>query len=82
MHYHLGLICANCLDYFTTSTDAMYWHAQLCKPTAASDDDREEEDYEDNDNGNEDDEFLFEEDLTHPINSTLNCSCILAVSIL
>ena len=23
-HYHLGLICVHCLDYFTTSTDAMH----------------------------------------------------------
>ena len=64
MHYHLGLICAHCLDYFTTSADAMHWHAQLCKPMAAgnNDDDREKKDYEDDDNGNEDDEFAFKED--------------------
>ena len=64
MHYHLGLICAHCVDYFTTSTDAMHWHAELCKPTAASndDDDTEEEDYEENDSGDEDDEFMFDKD--------------------
>ena len=57
MHYHLGLICAHCLDYFTTSADAMHQHAQLCKPMAAGDDDdddREEEDYEDNGSHDED----------------------------
>ena len=64
MHSHLGLVCACCLDYFTTSTAAMCQHTQLCKPMAAGydDDDREEGDYEDNDNGNEDYKFVFEED--------------------
>ena len=66
MHYHLGLVCACCLDYFTTSADAMHQHSQLCKPTAAGNDDdgREDspQDYEDDDNGDEDDEFVFEED--------------------
>ena len=65
-HYHLGLICAHCLDYFTTSADAMHQHTQLCKSTAASNDDdnREESppDYEEDDNSNEDFEFVFEED--------------------
>ena len=63
-HIHLGLICARCLDYFTTSTDAMHQHAKLCKPMAAgnNDDDREEEDYKDDDNGDEDDKVMFEED--------------------
>ena len=49
MHYHLGLICAHCLNYFTISTDTMQQHAQLCKSTAASNDDNREEsppDYE------------------------------------
>ena len=64
-HYHLGLICSHCVDYFTTSTDSMHWHTQLCKPAAASNDnnyDREESppDYEDEDNSNED--YIFEED--------------------
>ena len=63
-HYNLGLICAHCLNYFTTSADAMHWHTHLCKPRAASndDDDRVEEDYEDDDNSNKDDEFMFGED--------------------
>ena len=64
-HYHLGLICAHCLDYFTMSTDAMLWHAQLCKSVVAGDDDNREEsppDYEEDDNGNGDFEFMFEED--------------------
>ena len=64
MHYHLGLICIHCMDYFTTSTGTMHQHAQVCKPMTGSDidDDREEGDYEDDDNGDEDDEFVFEED--------------------
>ena len=63
-HYHLGLICAHCLDYFTSSADAMLQHTQVCKPMAAGNDndDREEKDYEDNDNGNEYEEFMFKED--------------------
>ena len=64
MNYHLGLICAHCVDYFTTSADTMCQHAQLYKPTVASDDDddRKEEAYEDDDNSNEDYEFMCEED--------------------
>ena len=37
MHYHLGLICTCCLNYFTVSADAMHWHTQLCKSMAAGD---------------------------------------------
>ena len=64
MHYHPGLICAHCLDYFTTSAETMHHHAHVCKPTAASnnDNDREEEDYEDNGNSSEDEKFKFKED--------------------
>ena len=69
MHYHLGLICAHCLDYFTINAEAMHCHAHVCKPTTVgasdNDDDREEEDYENNDNDegeNEDNEYEFGED--------------------
>ena len=57
-HYHLGLICACYLDYFTTSAEAMCHHAHICRPTTAGNDDdnREEEDSE---NSSEDDEFKF-----------------------
>ena len=58
MQYHLGLICACCLDYFTTNAEAMCHHAHVCKPTIAGttdDDDREEDDYEDNNNGERED---------------------------
>ena len=65
VHYHLELICSCCVEYFTMSMDAMYQHAQLCKPVAASingNDDQEEE-YENDDNGREyDDKFTFHED--------------------
>ena len=37
MHYHLGLVCTNCLDFFTTSSDTMQWHALVCKSMAAGD---------------------------------------------
>ena len=67
MHYHLGLICAHCLDHFTTNAEAMHCHAHVCKPmsigTSNNDDDREEEDYEDDDNGDKDNEFEFKGDL-------------------
>ena len=65
MHYHLGLICTCCLNYFTMSADAMWWHAQLCKSTVASDNNIREEsppDYEEDDNGDDDFEFAFKED--------------------
>ena len=63
-HYHLGLICTYCLDYFTTIAESMHHHAHVCKTTTASNDDdyREEKDYKDDDNSDEDDEFEFEED--------------------
>ena len=35
-HYHLGLICSCCMEYFTMSTDAMHQHSQLCKPALAA----------------------------------------------
>ena len=65
MHYQLGLVCACCLDYFTTSTETMHHHTHVCKPPATGigdNDDREKEDSKDDDNGNEDEEFEFKED--------------------
>ena len=61
MHYHMGLMCTHCVDYFMTSTDAMCWHTHICKSTTSGngDNDRKEEDYEDDDNVDEDDEFMF-----------------------
>ena len=64
-HYHLGLICSHCVDYFATSSDSMHCHTQLCKPAAAGNDnnyDREESppDYEDEDNSKED--YILDED--------------------
>ena len=48
MHYHLGLVCAHCLDYFTTNAEAMHHHDHVLKATTADtsddDDDREEDD--------------------------------------
>ena len=26
-HYHLGLICNHCMEYFTVSTNTMHWHS-------------------------------------------------------
>ena len=43
IHYHLGLICSQCLKYFTTSADTMHHHSQLCKQALAdvNDDDNQ-----------------------------------------
>ena len=65
MHYHLGLICACCLDYFMMSADTMWQHTQLCKSVVAgNNDDREESptNYKEDDNGEDDFKFAFEED--------------------
>ena len=65
-HYHLGLICSCCMEYFTTSVNAIHWHAQLCKQAPARVDDNDydwEEDSNDDYNGTElDDKFTFGED--------------------
>ena len=62
-HYHLGLICNHCIEYFTMSTDAMCWHSQLCKPAPANDDNDQEEESVNDDNGGEyDDKFALYED--------------------
>ena len=56
MHYHLGLICTLCMDFFATSMDTMRWHM------AAKDKDWEEQEvFENDDNGDEDDGYLLEE---------------------
>ena len=58
IHYHLGLICSQCIKYFTTSADAMQCHSQLCKlALAAVNDDNQEKESNSNDNGN--DNFTF-----------------------
>ena len=57
MLYHLGLVCALCMDFFLTSADAMRWHMHICKSIAAEDNDCEEEEESKNDNdGDEDDD--------------------------
>ena len=59
VHYHLGLVCTLCMDFFATSADTMRWHACICKLMAAED--REEEESEIDDDSDEDDGFLLEE---------------------
>ena len=70
MHYHLGLICTHCLDFFPTSSDTMQQHALVCKSMAAGDSngDREQSplDYEGDDDRDDDFEFGFDEDYTNP----------------
>ena len=60
-HYHLGLVCSQCTEYFTTSADTMCQHSQLCKPVPANDDDDWEEESYNGDNGGDYDEFEFVE---------------------
>ena len=65
MHYHVGLVCTCCLNYFTMSADAMWQHTQLCKTVVAGDDDDREEyppDYEEDKNCDGDFKFVFKED--------------------
>ena len=66
MHYHLGLICANCLNFFTTSSDTMWQHTLVCKSMATSDRNGNKEEsppeYEGDDNGDDDFKFGFDKD--------------------
>ena len=58
----MGLICSQCLVYFTTSANAMCHHSQLCKlaPAGINDDDNNwEEESNIDDNGKDDDDFAF-----------------------
>ena len=61
IHYHLGLVCTLCMDFFSTSTDAMRWHVYVCKSIAAEDNDHEEEESKNDDDGSEEDDYLLEE---------------------
>ena len=61
MCYQLSIVCAWCLEYFTTNADAMCRHTQLCKPSATGDNDNNR-DFEEDDNDDEDDEFIYNED--------------------
>ena len=67
-HYHLGVICSYCIEYFITSTNTTCWHSQLCKPVLASvndnnnDNDWDEESVNDYNGREYDDEFAFYKD--------------------
>ena len=61
MHYHLGLVCALCMEFFSTSADAMGQHTHGCKYIATKDNDCKEEESKNSDDGDEDDDYLFEE---------------------
>ena len=63
MLYHLGLICTQCLSYFTITAEAMCHHGQGCKPTTAGTGNNDNyAKYEDKDNDDEDDKFKLKED--------------------
>ena len=49
MHYHLGLVCTLCMDFFTASMDTMRWHVHICRSMAAEDRDHKEEEESKND---------------------------------
>ena len=62
MHYHLGLVYALCMDFFSTSVDAMRWHTHVFKSiTAAEDNDQEDQESENDNDSDEEDDYLFEE---------------------
>ena len=61
VHYHLSLVCALCLDFFSTSVDAMKQHIHVCKSIATKNNDHEEEESENDNNSDEDDDYLLEE---------------------
>ena len=62
MHYHLGLVCALSMDFFSTSVDTMMQHAHMCKSTATTEgNDQKEEEYKNDYNGNKDDEYLLKQ---------------------
>ena len=43
VHYHLGLICALCWEYFSMSLDTVRWHASSCEALTTKDKAPEEE---------------------------------------
>ena len=65
-HYHLGLICTHCINFFTMCLDTMWWHTLVCKSTATGDSNgnREESppEYEGDEDGEDNFEFRFDED--------------------
>ena len=58
-HYHLGLICSQCLKYFTTSANTMHCHSQLCKWTSAGIDDNDDQEEKSNSYDNAEDNLTF-----------------------
>ena len=55
----LGLICSQCLRYFTTSADTMHCHLQLCKQTLAGINNNNDQEEQCNSNDSGDDDFTF-----------------------
>ena len=61
IYYHLGLVCALYVEFFTTSADTMRWHTCVCKSIATKDNDHKDKESENIDDSNEDDNYLLEE---------------------
>ena len=72
VHYYLGLVCALCLAFSTTSADTMRKHNPCCKATATQD--QEEEEMSEEDDGNNDDGYLPQGVFCQPAPSLFTCS--------
>ena len=49
MHYRLGLVCSGCLHYFTTTSEAMWHHGEVCRQPTESATKEEDEGPDDDD---------------------------------
>ena len=58
VHYHLGLVCALCLAFFTMSADTMRKQRSCCKAMATGDKDQDEEEVSEDDKSGEDNGYL------------------------
>ena len=60
-HYHLGLICALCQDFFATSVDTTRQHASSCEALTTKDKEWAEKEESKGDNGDANDGYLLRE---------------------
>ena len=58
-HYHLGLICGQCLKYFTTNSNTMWHHSQGCPSACTHNDDSNDDDHEEESDGGDDNNLAF-----------------------
>ena len=74
-HYHLGLICSHCTEYFTRSTNAMCWHSQLYKPALAGINNNDDWEEESDNYDNSWPENMMTNSYSMRINTALSTSC-------